>query len=255
MKHTYACLFLTCTLALLLAGCRTAKSVKSDAKPVSHEIWNDLLQKHVATDGAVNYKGFIQDSTLLNDYLAILTAGHPNEANWTRNEQLAYWINAYNAFTIQIVIRNYPVASIKDIAGAIPFVNSVWDLKFIEIEGVVYDLNNIEHNLIRKIFEEPRIHFALVCASYSCPALRNEAFVADKLEVQLTEQAQNFINDPRKNRIENKDQAELSKIFSWYSGDFKTNTTLIEFINQYADTQLSEDAEIEYIDYDWSLNE
>ena len=242
-------------LLICLSGCFASKTVKSNSKPVSHATWDTLLKQHVSSTGDVDYQGFIKDSLILNEYLDLLETGHPNDLNWSQDEQLAYWINAYNAFTIQIVIRNYPVESIRDIGGAIPFVNSVWDIKFINVEGKVYDLNNIEHNILRKQFEEPRIHFALVCASYSCPRLLNEAFTAEKLETQLAIQAVDFINDPNKNQIPNKSTAKLSKIFSWYTGDFKKNGTLIEFLNQYAETPLSEDAKIDYVKYNWSLNE
>jgi hypothetical protein len=124
----------------------------------------------------------------------------------------------------------------------------------IEIEGKKYDLNNVEHSILRKEFEEPRIHFAIVCASFSCPKLRREAFIAEKLEVQLQEQTVEFINDPAKNSI-SKNKAEVSKIFSWFKGDFTRNGSLADFINQYAKTKLDKDAKISYMDYDWSLNE
>ena len=248
-------LLLFLPLLWVFTGCRTAKTVASDSPPVSHEIWDQLLQKHVAENGQVNYQGFIQDSLEFNRYIELLKAGHPNDNNWSPDQQKAYWINAYNAFTVQLIIRHYPLESIKDIAGSIPFVNTSWDLKFIEIEGVRYDLNNIEHSILRKEYDDPRIHFAIVCASYSCPTLRNEAFIAEQLDKQLDDQGRDFINDPRKNRIENAQKAELSKIFSWYGGEFKKKTTLIEYLNQFADTKLEEDAEISFMEYNWSLNE
>jgi hypothetical protein len=138
----------------------------------------------------------------------------PDKKEWSESAQLAYWINVYNAFTIKLIIDHYPVESIKDIGSKIqvPFINSPWDIKLIEIEGKKYDLNNVEHSILRKDFEEPRIHFAIVCASFSCPKLRREAFTAEKLEEQLQEQAVDFINDPAKNSI-SKNKAEVSKIF------------------------------------------
>jgi len=227
----------------------------SDSNPVSHEKWEKLLKKHVDNKGMVNYKGFIADSTALNSYLEILSANHPNEANWSKDEALAYWINAYNAFTIQLVIRNYPLESIKDIAGGIPFVNTPWDIKFIEIEGQSYDLNNIEHSIIRKDYNEPRIHFVLVCAAVSCPKLRNEAYTAEKLDAQLEDQTRTFFNNPEKNQI-GKDKIVVSKLLKWYWGDFSdVAEDRVSYVNSYSSTTVSSDAEVEFMEYYWKLNE
>lgn len=243
-------------LSLMLTSCNGAPDFKnSGTKPVSHEQWDKLLKKHVSADGKVNYKGFIKDSTDLNKYLKLLSDNLPDENSWTKNEQLAYWINAYNAFTVQLVIRHYPLKSIKDIVKInIPLVNSPWDIKFIKIGNAKMDLNTIEHDIIRKKFKEPRIHFSLVCASKSCPKLRNEAFTAGKLEEQLTAQAKDFLKDSSRNKI-SKDKIELSKIFDWYSSDFPKGDKLIEFLNQYSPVQINKDVKISYMDYDWDLNE
>jgi len=254
-------------LLLSLVSCGVS-NVTSSSQPINHAVFDSLLQKHVTPEGAVNYKGFIQDKDQFEDYLTLLKNNHPNETNWSRDEQLAYWINAYNAFTVKLIIDHYPVKSIKDIKSGIPFVNSVWDLKFFKIEGQEYDLNNIEHNIIREQFDEPRIHFAVNCASFSCPRLRNEAFTAERLEAQLEEQTQSFFNDKSKNNIISKDKIVLSSILKWYSTDFtdkgivsrvfggKGRTeNLIKFVNPYVDIDISEDAEIEFMDYRWDLNE
>ena len=201
----------------------------------THKTWNELLTKNVDAEGHVNYKGFIKDSVKFKTYLSALEKEAPKDS-WTKDEKLAYWINAYNAFTVKLIIDNYPVKSIKDIGGSLYKINTAWDIKFINIEGEEYDLNNIEHGIIRKDFNEPRIHFAVNCASASCPILRNEAFVGAKLDAQLTDQARTFINDGVRNKI-TKDKAELSKIFRWFSGDFTKDKTLIEFINQYSNTK------------------
>jgi len=239
---------------LLFTQCSVAE-VQSDARPVEHEIWDNLLKKHVNDVGAVNYRGFIADSTDLNAYLHLLSTHHPNKEHWNENQRLAYWINAYNAFTIQLIIRHYPVESIKDIAGSIPFINSPWDIKYIEIEGKTYDLNNIEHGIIRKRFNEPRIHFALVCAAVSCPILRNEAYTAERMQEQLEAAAIAFFNDPEKNYI-TPEKAEISKLMSWYSGDFKDAASSVrEYVNRYSKVQISEKATISYMNYDWRLNE
>ena len=230
--------------------------VASNSKPVTHETWDALLKKHVSAKGGVDYQGFILDSVKLNSYLKLLSDNHPNAKNWSRNEQLAYWINAYNAFTVKLVIKHYPVKSIKDIKKGVPFVNTVWDIKFIKIEGATYDLNNIEHSIIRPKFKDPRIHFAVNCASGSCPNLLNEAFTAKRLDEQLDKVARSFLADKSKNKIASASKAELSKIFSWYKGDFtEKGQTLVGFINKYAPLKLDDKAELSYLDYDWSLNE
>lgn len=223
---------------------------------MKHEQWTVLLQKYVDRDGMVNYKGFQKDSLHLNSYLNELSTNPPDENTWSSEEQIAYWINAYNAFTVKLILDHYPLESIKDIGAAIqiPFVNSPWDIKFIEINGNKLDLNNIEHSILRKTFNEPRIHFAINCASFSCPMLRREAYVADKLNVQLEEQVIQFINDSDRNNIV-PTHAEVSKIFSWFKGDFTKNGSLKEFLNQYAKIKIEEDVRISYLDYNWSLNE
>jgi len=238
----------------LVASCFRQKKVDSASTPVSHQIWDTLLQEHVNNQGMVNYKGFMRDSTSLNNYLNQLSQGHPNDKNWSKDEQLAYWINAYNAFTVQLIIRNYPVQSIKDIKKGVPFINTVWDIKFIKIEDKTYDLNNIEHGIIRPYFKDARIHFAVNCASFSCPPLLNEAFDAANLDNQLDRVAKSFINDGIRN-ILTENNLQLSKIFSWYGMDFKKTKSVRSWIQEYANIEISSDAEIDYMKYDWSLND
>lgn len=203
----------------------------------------------------VSYTGFQQDRKILKAYLSKLEANPPDPEKWTREERLAYWINLYNAFTIDLVLEHYPVSSIKDIGSKIqiPFVNSPWDINLINIKGEKFDLNNIEHNIIREEFQEPRIHFALVCAAISCPKLRQEAYTAEKLDTQLSEQARTFLADPSKNKI-SRNEVVISNLFSWYKGDFTKNGGLIEFLNQYAPEKIAPDAEVNFMDYNWSLN-
>ena len=242
-------LLLALTLMLgLNTACWTAAPT-SNAAPVSHEIWNGLLKKHVNNAGMVNYKGFKKDQNTLDKYLDILQKNAPNEKSWSKDEQLAYWINAYNAFTVKLILNNYDkgLKSIKDIGSSIkiPFVNTPWDIKFIEIGGKKMDLNNIEHGIVRKQFNDYRIHFALVCAAMSCPKLRNEAFVAERLNEQLEDQGRDFLNDPNKN-IVTKTNASISKILAtWYKGDFtKGGTDLVDVLNRFRSQ-----------DYNWALNE
>jgi len=237
---------------IVLGSCRVSKKA-SDSNPVSHELWTELLQKYVSDEGWVDYQGFHKDSQKLDRYLDILRKSHPNDKNWSRDEQLAYWINAYNAFTVKLIVDHYPVASIKDIKNGIPFVNTVWDIKFIEIEGHDYDLNNIEHGIIRQYFDEPRIHFAINCASISCPRLLNTAYLPSKLEEQLTNAAKSFLADPLRNQVS---EYQVSSIFSWFRGDFKKKSgSLVNFINQYAPEPIPEDANLTFLEYNWQLNE
>ncbi|MEM9895491.1 MAG: DUF547 domain-containing protein [Bacteroidota bacterium] len=223
---------------------------------VSHELFDDLLQKYVDQDGLVNYKGIQSQRAKLKNYLTMLEANPPKD-NWTKNEELAYWINAYNAFTIELILRHYPVASIKDIGSSIqiPFVNTPWDVKFINIGDEEYDLNNIEHGIIRKQFDEPRIHFALVCAALSCPKLQNRAYLPSTLEEQLTQATKQFLRNEKKNQFISSNKAKVSKIFNWYGGDFKKDGTLVDYLNKYAPAKLTKNATIYWQDYDWTLNE
>jgi len=225
-----------------------------DSEPISHEQWDRLLRDHVSPDGSVDYRGLLENREALQSYLDLLATHHPNDAHWTDAEQMAYWINAYNAFTVQLILDHYPLKSIKDIKKGLPMINSVWDIKFIDIEGQTYDLNNIEHSILRKQFDEPRIHFAINCASVSCPVLLNEAYTADRLEAQLESQAIAFISDPSRNRI-SPDKLELSKIFSWFKGDFTHHGSLREFIAQYSEVDIRDDARIDFLPYNWNLNE
>lgn len=240
-------------ILILLFSCSSASPEGQNTEPPSHSQFTELLNSHVDESGMVDYKGFARDSSALNTYLAQLESVPPS-ADWNENEKLAYWINAYNAYTIRLILRNYPAVSIKDITKGpnVPFVNSPWDIKFITIGGEELDLNNIEHNIIRKEFDEPRIHFALVCAAMSCPPLRSEAYESDKLGEQLADQAKRFLTDPAKNKL-NGDVLQLSKIFSWYGGDFKPG--VIEFIRSLYPDKVGEDPETKYLDYNWALNE
>lgn len=254
MKYGQSILWaLLIMFSVLLSACKVA-NVHSVSQPVTHEKWDLLLKKHVDQDGMADYVGFQRDSLILDAYLSLLKSHHPNEKNWTRNERMAYWINAYNAFTIKLVADHYPVKSIKDIKNGIPFVNTVWDIKFIVIEGHTYDLNNIEHGILRPKFKDPRIHFAVNCASNSCPALANYAYKANVLDEQLEQAGRNFVNDKYKNQILSRREAELSKIFSWFKSDFTKEESLVSFINQYSDIQLDQKADIGYLKYDWLLN-
>jgi hypothetical protein len=238
-----------------LQACSHPEYMPADTAPVSHGIWDSLLHRHVKENGLVDYKGFIRDSVELNRYLGILSAAQPKSKSWSRAEKMAFWINAYNAFTIKLIVDHYPVKSIKDIKRGIPFVNTVWDIKFIKIGGETYDLNQIEHGILRPDFKDARVHAAINCASYSCPPLRNEAFVPERLEAQLDDAMRTFVNDPLRNRIKAK-RAEISEIFKWFRADFVRDAGSVrKYVNQYAKEKLDANGRIVYPDYQWHLND
>jgi len=212
---------------------------------IATDTWNTLLQKHVTKDGIVNYKGFKTDRTELQKYITSLSEYMPLET-WSKEEKLAYWINAYNALTIDLILRNYPLKSIKDI-------KTPWEQRLWKLGEKWYNLNEIEHQILRKM-DEPRIHFAIVCASYSCPKLLNKAYTAKNLEAQLTEATRNFLKDPERNNL-TENNINLSKIFKWFAKDFKTNGSLIDFLNTYSDITIVKNAKKSYKDYNWDLNE
>lgn len=242
-------ILLTAAVMAVLSAC----GGKPAADPPGHEAWTALLQARVDSLGVVDYPGMIRDSSRLNAYLDALSAHHPDPDTWSEPEQMAYWINAYNAFTVRLIIRNYPVESIKDLGppNALPFVNTVWDASFIRIGGYAYTLNRIEHRELRHAFKDPRIHFALVCASRSCPPLRREAYTAEKLEAQLEDQAHAFIQGHYRNKPL-AHSPRLSPIFKWYAPDFTEG--VIPFLNNYLDEPIPEDAELQWLEYDWRLN-
>ena len=262
MKFVFAfsvclCLFISLSGSYLAHRTTVNAPTITVAAAPSHAAFDKLLKAHVNAAGMVNYKGFQKDKADLKAYTDLLGKNAPSDS-WSKDDQLAYWINAYNAFTIQLILDNYPVSSIKDIGSKIkiPFVNTPWDVKFIKIGGETYDLNNIEHGIIRKKFSDPRIHFALVCAAKSCPRLRNEAFDGKRLDAQLEDQGVDFLNNPAKNSITAK-QASLSKILDWYGGDFQKmkGKSVKDVVNQFSKTKITDATKISYQTYDWSLNE
>jgi hypothetical protein len=243
-------LILTFSMFTCLAGL-------AQTKAPSHEILDKLLKKNVTADGKVNYKAFIKDSIELNKYLRLISTTPPDEKTWSKYEQMAYWINAYNAYTIKLILKYYPIKSIKDIGSSIqiPFVNTPWDIKFIMIGKEKMDLNNIEHGNLRKKFDDPRVHMALVCASKSCPILLNEAYDPKRLDDQFAKQTKAFLADPFRNKM-SADKPQLSMLFKWYGMDFNKNGGSVrDFINKYSDVKIKADAKISHVDYDWGLNE
>lgn len=213
---------------------------------LDHSQWDILLKKYVSNDGLVNYVGFKNERETLNGYLNMLSSQQP-DINWSVQELLAYYINVYNAFTVDLILENYPVNSIKDISGP-------WTRGIVPIGKNRLSLAGIENGVLRKM-NEPRIHFAINCASISCPNLLNEAYTAAKINEQLNKAGQGFINSS-KNDI-NTDNPRLSLIFDWYRKDFMVDgeQNVITYINQFSRTKISSDATIDYKEYNWNLNE
>jgi hypothetical protein len=259
------CLLLT--LALLV-------TLPAQADSFDHSIWQALLQTFVhplREDKAslVDYAGIKQQQDQLTHYLNDLSSVSQTRFNhWTKQDQLAFLINAYNAWTIKLISDNYPdIESIKDLGS---WFSTPWDKAFIPLLGDRLSLNDIEHGLIRESgrYHEPRIHFAVNCASIGCPALRNEAYVGNRLDAQLESAAQGFLADNQRNRL-NGTTLEVSKIFQWYGDDFKQGWrnayTLVGFFAHYAaalglSTQQTKalksgNLDIKFLDYDWRLND
>ncbi|GAB4160099.1 MAG: DUF547 domain-containing protein [Winogradskyella sp.] len=212
----------------------------------NHSKWNELLKDYVSNNGQVDYNSFKSNKAELQAYIEALKDHYPNLVNASRNEKLAYWINAYNALTIDLIIRNYPLKSIKDIKNP-------WNQRLWKFGDQWLTLNDIEHNILRKM-DEPRIHFVIVCASESCPKLQNTAFTADNLEEQLTKATKEFLADETKNDISEND-LKLSKIFKWFKKDFEQDGSLIDFLNRYTDITISDNAKKSFKDYSWELND
>ncbi len=216
---------------------------KPDKAP-SHAILNELLQKHVDPEGTVDYRGMKQNAARLDAYLDLLAENPPRD-DWSRVEKLAYWINAYNAFTVKLVTEHYPISSIMDLAGG-----KIWDTRTLDIGGVAYTLNDMEHTKLRKEIGDPRIHFAVNCAAVSCPPLYNEAFTQGNVDHLLNQRTKAFINNEKYNDI-SPSRVSVSKIFEWYAEDFGN---LIPFLSKYTDRPIREDATIIFRDYNWELN-
>lgn len=222
-----------------------ANTLYENIHTVNHESWDGLLKKYVDSDGNVNYAGILKESKTLDAYLQLLNENSPSD-DWSKNEKLAFYINLYNAATVKLIIDNYPLKSIKDLSGP-------WDKKWIQIDGKKYSLGNIEHKILRKM-NEPRIHFAINCASYSCPKLLNKAFLPETIEAQLEAVTIDFINDTSRNKISNK-KIQLSNIFKWYKGDFTKNGSLIDYLNRYLNIKIDKKIKVSHLTYDWGLNE
>jgi len=210
--------------------------------------WSAFLTQHVSSSGKVNYAKIKTDTKQLNAIILLFEKNYPS-SSWSSKQRLTYWINAYNLYTLKFVSDHYPTSSITKITA------KPWDKKFISLGGETLSLNDIEHKKIRAKNNEPRIHFALNCASESCPMLYNKAFTAKNLSYQLTKQTKRFLADKSKNDFSDSNNVKISSIFDWYKGDFvKKEGSVIAFINKYRTEQLS-DPKISYLKYLWGLND
>jgi hypothetical protein len=242
----------------------------------SHAAWTTLLKKHVVLlDGGkasqLRYAGMQADHAALKAYLAQLSAvSAATFDGYSKPQQMAFLINAYNAYTVELILTKYPkLDSIRELGNMI---TKAWDIKNIPLLGTTLTLDNIEHNNLRANgrYDDPRIHFAVNCASIGCPMLREEAFVAERLEAQLEEQALRFMSDRSRNRFNAASgKLEVSKIFDWYGGDFKLGHKGIaslpafaaKYANQLADAPAdrerikAKDFSVNFLDYDWKLND
>jgi hypothetical protein len=254
-------------LILLLPGFASA------AFDHSHAQWDALTKKHVTWlpgghASQVDYKGFQAERAMLKGYLAGISAVTQADYDaWNKPQKLAFLLNAYNAFTIELILTGYPdLKSIKDLGS---FISSPWKKKFFVLLGKQRGLDDVEHGLIRApgAFDDPRIHMAANCASIGCPALRNEAYAGDKLDSQLDDSVSRFLSDRSRNRYDTQSgKLEVSRIFDWYGKDFAAREGSVEaWLAKHADKltgeaklqQLIRDrkAKLDFLDYDWALND
>ncbi len=242
----------------------------------SHAAWTALLKKHVVVlqggrASQVRYAGMAQDRAALKGYLGALSAVSEDAFKaFSKPQQMAFLINAYNAFTVELILTKYPrLESIKDLGSIF---KSPWKQKFVPLLGDTLMLDTIEHEMLRAKgrYDDPRVHFAVNCASIGCPALREEAFTPDRLDAQLDEQALRFMSDRSRNRYNAPSgKLEVSKIFDWFGVDFRSGykgvASLEAFCARYADQLADAPADrerikagkvaIDFLDYDWKLND
>ncbi len=211
----------------------------------NYQQFDSLLQKYVSDAGKVNYKGLKTDKPLLDAYCQQLSE-NPVPETASRETKMAYWINVYNAFTLKLITDNYPTKSILNFDGG-----KTWDVRRIKIGDKKYSLNNIENDILRPQFKDPRIHFAINCAAKSCPPLYNHVYTAENLDATLEARAGAFVNNPKYNTL-SAGSAQVSRIFDWYGADFGDLKT---FLNKYAKIKLKSTATVTFSEYNWDLNE
>jgi hypothetical protein len=237
----------------IIIGVTGLQAFASNGRAVDNSLYGELLEKYVK-DGKVNYAGFKAEEDKLDRYLKILENVNPESLS--RNEQFVFYTNAYNAWTIKLILSGYPgVKSIKDLGSLF---KSPWKKKIVRIDGKVTTLDHVEHEILRPRYKDPRVHFAINCAAKSCPPLRPEPFSANILDQQLDDSTRTFINNPKNYRLES-NELFVSRIFKWFSEDFNNDT--LNFFIQYATGDLrkeleakSDEINVQYLEYDWSLN-
>lgn len=248
------------TAALLMMGLRIAVPTTVAAEAL-HDDYDTLLERYVVDDRWVDYPAWHQseeDRGRLERYLDEMAAVEASALD--RDEALAYWINLYNALTLDLILDHYPVTSIKDLGGVL---TSAWEKELVEVEGRALTLDQIENDVIRPRFEDPRIHFALNCAAVSCPPLPSFAYTASLLESQLERVTRRAVRDPawvdlQRCQTYGKGTIRLSKIFDWYAEDFGGEAGIRRFLARYRPEEKlplqNEGCRLDYLDYDWSLN-
>lgn len=226
--------------------------------PVDHRVFDELLHRYVRPAG-VRYRDWTEhpeDLRKLRQYLVGLQSGTPSQLG--AEHALAYWINLYNAATLDLVLEKYPIKSIKDTGGPL---SSPWEKSVTTVEGRQLSLTQIENDVIRQRFHDARIHFALNCASRGCPPIRAEAYVGERLAIQLEDQTKRFLGDATRNFVDATGTVWLSKIFAWYAADFvAARGSVLAFASPYltlpqANTLARAKSSLRYTEYDWSLNE
>ncbi len=255
-------------------GSTGTRSAQDNAAPTSgpafdhsHGAWTDVLAKFVRPRG-FDYAGLKRDRAGLDAYVRQLEAVEPATlASWDEEQRFAFWVNVYNAYTIQLVVDAYPVDSIRDVDS---LDDGVWDKQFIPLEGLRPDgkrgslsLNQVEHEILRKRFEDARLHAAVNCASEGCPPLRAEAFTAEGLDDQLDEQVRAWLADPARNRFDaEKRKLEVSQLFNWFAADFERDAGSVQaWIARYAPPEHADwlraarAPRLDYLEYSWRLND
>lgn len=248
MKRIYRTFAVVVLTGLLL----TSISVSWAEETVDHSIYSELLQKYVK-DGIVNYRDLKSEERKLDQYLDILNKTNPEALS--RNEQYALYMNAYNAYTLKLILENYPVKSIKDTGSLL---KGPWKIELVKIGGKTMSLDDVEHKILRPQFKDPRVHFAINCAAKDCPPLYSEAFQADILDQQLERNTRNFLNNPKKNYLEG-NTLYVTRIFKWFGGDF--NNDPLGFVLKFAEGEFKNQLEankdkikVKHLNYDWALN-
>lgn len=231
-----------------------------------YHAWDQVLDGYTK-NGLVDYAALRKTPESLTAHFQTIRDVPRDAYNaWSRDQKIAFWINTYNAAAVQTVLNHYPLKkglswkALAFPANSIQQIPNVWDQKFIEVFGQKISLNHIEHEILRKEFQEPRIHFALVCASLGCPVLRDEPYVPERLDAQLDDQVARFLADAKKFRYDaNSDTHYLSPIFKWFGEDFKKAGGIVSFLKvhlaQEIGEKLSDKTTLRWLDYDWSLNE